>query len=406
MMRYVLSGLMLLALASGCTQRNEFKPPPPAAVDVAYPLEHPIVESMDFTGTTVPFARVEIRSRVQGYLQSIHFEDGANVEKGDLLFVIEQAPFQTALTTAEAQRERALADKQLAAANLARSQQLIKSTAVARSQLDTHEAELATANADLKSADAAIERAKLDLSYTEIRAPIAGRIGRHLLDVGNLVTAEQATLAVIETIKPIYANFYVSESDLLHFMQLRRDNALPDPNSHPPALYLGLENETDFPHAGTLDFRELGVDPTTGTVMRRAIFPNQDESLIPGLFVKIRAPIGQPVPRTLVEDRAIATDQRGDYMLVVGPEDKVEYRPVQLGARIGSMRVIRSGVTPADRVVVNGLQRARPGATVAPEEVAMKLELSPAYEQISAKVPSQPAADSIADQPNPGQPRR
>jgi len=360
--------LLLAALLPGCKPRNTFVPPPPPKVTVALPEQRNIVETMEFTGTTRATARVELRARVNGYLQQIAFPDGAMVKAGDLLFVIEPAPYEAELQAAQAQVQKAEANQQLAVANLARTQRLYEQNAATQQQVDVQKAEQATAEADVATAKAALRQAELNLSYTEIRAPISGRIGRHLVDIGNLVQAEMTPLATIESIDPIHAYFYVSEPDLLRFMQMVRDRRIPDPGVTPPALTLGLANESGFPHHGHLDFRELGVDPGTGTVLRRAVFPNPDSTLIPGLFVRIRAEIGAAVPRLLVEDRAIGADQRGDYVLVVNQENVVEYRPVQLGIALNGRRVIESGISSGDRIVVNGLQRARPGAPVTPEE--------------------------------------
>ncbi len=235
--------------------------------------------------------------------------------------------------------------------------------------VDIQEAELATARADVAAAEAALKQARLELGYTEIRAPIDGRIGRHLVDVGNLVQAEQTRLATIETIDPIEVDFYVSETDLLRFMEMLRQNRLPNPAEKPPVLYLGLANEQGFPHKGHLTYRELGVDPGTGTILRRAVFPNPDGTLIPGLFVRIRAPLGEPESRLLVPEQALGADQRGDFLLVVRDDNVVEYRPVQPGVAVGGMRVIRSGIDESDAVIVNGLQRVRPGAKVNPQRV-------------------------------------
>jgi RND family efflux transporter MFP subunit len=259
----------------------------------------------------------------------------------------------------------------LAKANLARSLELQKKRAIAKQEVDADDAELATATASVRAAEASLRKTKLDLGYAEIHAPISGRIGRHLLDAGNLVNAEQTLLAIIESTDPIYAYFYVSESIELRFMQLVRERKIPDPAQQPPVLQLGLQNEEGFPHQGYLDFRELGVDPTTGTISRRAIYPNADRTLIPGLFVRLRTSLGEPIPKLLVEERAIGTDQRGAYLLVVNDKDTVEYRSVKLGTQVGSLRVIEQGVHDAEWVVINGLQRARPGTTVRPQRTEM-----------------------------------
>ncbi len=180
--------------------------------------------------------------------------------------------------------------------------------------------------------------------------------------------AEETQLATIQAIDPIYTYFDLSESDLLRFMAMLRNKELPNPDKHPPALHVGLANEEGFPHEGHLDFRELGVDPATGTSLRRGIFPNPGWQLIPGMFVRIQASIGEPKPRLLVEERAIGTDQRGEYLLVVDEKNTVEYRPIKTGIRSGDLRVIESGIKASDWVVVNGLQRARPGSQVNPEQ--------------------------------------
>lgn len=362
----------LLLVPTGCEPKNQFKPPPPPQVTVAHPIVRKVADSIEFTGTTRATKTVDLRARVTGYLQKILFVDGAAVERGALLFVIEPAPFRAAVDAAQAELEKAQAALQLARAEFGRTSELVRKRVLTQSDLDVRSAELATAKANVAAAEAALTRARLDLGYTEIRAPINGRIGRHLVDIGNLVQAEQSSLGVIESIDPIYAYFNVSESDLLRFMRMLREHKLPDPEKHPPVLYLGLANEPDFPHQGHLDFRELGVDPGTGTVLRRGTFPNPQHWLIPGLFCRIRARLGEPVPRLLVEEEALGADQRGDFVLVVNEKNIVEYRPVTLGIEVGEMRVLEKGVSETDWIVVNGLLRARPGAKVDPQRTEMR----------------------------------
>lgn len=352
---------------SGCRPNNQFVPPPPPKVTVAKPLRQDVLDSIDFTGTTRAMATVELRTRVDGYLEKIAFTDGVTVKAGDLLFVIEKAPYQAALDAAKAGLQKAEAALQLSDANLARTKQLIESNSASQQQLDVDAAQRASAAADVASAKAALKQAELNLGYTEIRAPIAGRIGRHLIDFGNLVHAETSLLGIIESVQPIYAYFNVSERDLLRFMEMMREHKLPDPTQNPPTIYLGLENERGYPHEGRLDFRQLGVDPGTGTIERRAVYENADLNLIPGLNVRLRAGIGEPQPKLLVERRAVGTDQRGDFVLVVNEKNMVEYRNVRLGITVGDLQVIEDGIGPNDRVVVNGLQRARPGAQVDPQ---------------------------------------
>jgi RND family efflux transporter MFP subunit len=360
-----------LALVAGCGDRNAFKPPPPPAVTIAQPQTRDIVDWIEFTGSTKATATVELRSRVKGYLQEVRFEDGSHVKHGDLLFVIEKTPFEAELEAAEAALAKAQAATQLAKANLTRTKQLVAERAVSDQQLDVDTAELATAEANERAAGASLIQAKLNLSYTEIRAPMDGRIGRHLVDVGNLVLPDSTLLAVIESIDPIHAYFSVSERDLLRIMDMLRKNLLPDPEKHPPELFLSLADEDNFPHKGVLDFREVGVDPSTGTTLRRALFDNKNSLLLPGMFVRIRGALGKAQPQLVIEERAIGSDQRGNFVLVVNDKNLVEYRPVKLGSSEQGQRVILEGLKANEWIVVNGLQRARPGAPVTPEKAAV-----------------------------------
>ncbi len=395
--------ILLLAILAGCRQPNQLVVPPPPQVTVAQPVERPVSDTIEFVATTQATQSVDLRSQVKGYLEKILFEDGSNVKKGDLLFIIEQAPYKLALDSARAALQKTIANQSLAESQYRRMEPLLKNGVVTREELDVQAAQVATTKADVAAAETNVATAELNLSYTHIHAPISGRIGQHLVDIGNLVQAQETLLATIQSIDPIYAQFDLSESDLLRFMAMMRNKELPDPEENPPTLYLGLSNEQGFPHVGKLEYRDLKIDPSTGTARRRGIFPNPDWSLIPGMFVKVSASIGSPVPRLLVEERAIGTDQRGDYLLVVNDKDVVEYRTVRLGIHLGMFRVVEEGVTKDDWVVINGLQRARPGATVKPERTQMNVPAIIKVEQsgAAAATPAAPAETEPNAAPQP-----
>jgi RND family efflux transporter MFP subunit len=395
--RTFLTVAALLGLLAGCRQPNQFVPPPPPTVSVAHPIEKTIVDTIEFVGVAQPTKVVDLRARVNGYLHKIFFEDGSDVEVGDPLFQIDPAPYQSTLDAAKAAHQRAVASLALAQSQYRRMEPLITNSVITQEELDVQAAQVETSKADVAAAEAAVRKAELDLGYTKITAPVAGRIGRHMVDVGNLVLEQQTQLASIKALDPIYAIFDVSESDLLRFMAMLRNNELPDPEKNVPILHLGLGNEEGFPHEGRLDFRELSINPSTGTAMRRGIFPNPGRQIIPGMDVRIQASIGDPKPRILVEERAIGSDQRGDYMLAVNEKNVVEYRPVKLGPRFDSMRVVESGIAVSDWVIVNGLQRARPGTQVKPEPVAAKSDVAKAGEESATKqAETQPPAKVAA----------
>jgi RND family efflux transporter MFP subunit len=393
--------LFPLALVVGCRQANQLVVPPPPKVTVAQPVERQVNDTIEFVGTTQPTQSVDLRSQVKGYLEKILFEDGSNVKAGDLLFVIEQAPYKLALDSAKAALQKALANQALAESQYRRMAPLVKNGVVTQEELDVQAAQVATSKADVAAAQTAVGTADLNLSYTQIHSPINGRIGQHMVDIGNLVQAQETLLANIQSIDPIYAQFDLSENDLLRFMAMLRKHELPDPEKSPPTLHLGLPNEQGFPHDGKLDYRDLKIDPSTGTARRRGIFPNPGWQLIPGMFVKISASIGGPMPRLLVEERAIGTDQRGDYLLVVNDKNVVEYRTVRLGIHVGEVRVIDDGVTKNDWIVINGLQRARPGAAVTPERTKMTAPAMIKVEQSAETIGgARPPAEEKAQTPS------
>lgn len=367
-------GLVAAALAAslaGCESRNQFVPPPPPQVTVAQPVQADLVDTVEFTGTTAASSRVDVRSRVRGSLLRIEFVDGAWVEQGQLLFRIDPRPFQVALDAARAELSKAQAGLQLEQAEHARIAPLARNRTVTQAELDVADAELATAKANVAAAQAAVDRAELDLSYTEIRAAISGRIGRHMVDEGNLILPETTLLTTIENTQPLHVYFNISESDVLRFMEMARGQELPDPEVQAPHLRLSLGRDAPFAYQGTLDYREPRVDPATGTALRRGVFPNEDRALIPGLFVRVQGTLGAPKPRLLIPEQAVGADQRGEFVMVVNSQGLVEQRPVRLGMRSEGLRVVEQGVGASDWIVVNGLQRARPGAPVDPQKTTL-----------------------------------
>ncbi|AMV19885.1 efflux RND transporter periplasmic adaptor subunit [Planctomyces sp. SH-PL14] len=392
----LLLGLLLVLPLCGCGKRNQPVQLTPPQVDWAYPLEKPIVETIEFTGTTRATARVELRAQVGGILEKIAFEDGATVKEGDLLFVIEQPPYQAKLQLAQATVQKAEAALKKADLAIQRVRKLFSQNAAPETDVENAEAARDTALADVSAAKAELKNAELQVGYTEIRAPITGRISRHLVDRGNLIQAQMTALATIESIAPIHAFFYVSERELLRVMELLRSKSIPDPSKIRPELFLGLINEKGFPRKGYLDYREFGVDTGTGTVLRRGVFDNEDHALIPGLFVRIQAPLGDPAPRLLVEERAVGTNQQGEFVLVIGPENKVELRLVQLGPSYDGLRVVKSGLGAQDKVIINGLQLAAPSRPVTPSD-EKRMRTTAELESASKGSPAAPAAAKTDD---------
>jgi RND family efflux transporter MFP subunit len=359
------------SVAVGCGGSNEYVEPPPPTVTVARPETRTVTDYLEFTGTTRAINTVEIRARIQGFLQEVSFEEGAYVEKGDLLFVIEPDVYQARVDRAQASLQVARTGKALAEATLARMQQAYKTRAVSELELLESRAKADAAAAQVDSAKADVEKAQLDLGYTRINAPIGGRVGRRQVDPGNLVGAgERTLLTTIVQYDPIYAYFDMSERSLLAILATTAESrSRVSPRRNPEIrIQLGRANDGGHPFEGRVDFSDQEVDAATGTFLMRGVFPNPEPiMLLPGFFVRLRLPLEQREGALLVTDRAIGSDQSGKYLLVLDDENVVQHRSVQIGALEDGMRLIESGIEADDWVVVKGLLRARPGSKVVPE---------------------------------------
>ncbi|GAB4571111.1 MAG: efflux RND transporter periplasmic adaptor subunit [Rhodothalassiaceae bacterium] len=360
-----------LFLLAGCGEapsaRREM---PPAHVEVAPPLVKEITEWDEFTGRFVAVESVEIRSRVSGYLESIHFIDGQIVQQGDLLFIIDPRPFEAAVAREKANVAEARTRLELARKDLVRSAELLADGNISAQVHDTRVQARDAAAAALAAAEAALKAAELNLGFTRITAPTGGQISQHFISVGNLVsggTADSTLLTRINSIDPIHVQFDADEAAYLRYVRLDRAGARTSSRVVANPVRVSLADEKGFPHQGRMDFVDNRIDPLTGTIRGRAILDNPDALMLPGMFARVRLLGKGPYDAMLLPDPAIVTMQAAKVVYVLGEDDKVEVRPVVTGPLIEGLRVIRSGITPEDRVVINGIQHVRPGAKAIPE---------------------------------------
>jgi RND family efflux transporter MFP subunit len=358
------------------TQAASAAPPPPAPVTVAKPLVKEIVEWDEFTGQFAAVDSVEIRSRVSGYLESIHFTDGQMVKAGDPLFVIDPRPFEISLASAEAALTSAQARVNLAKQQLDRAEKLKKSDFVSQSTFDERLEELQSASADAEVASAAINSARLNLTYTRIMAPISGRIGVHEVSVGNLVTGGDSgnttRLTTLVSLDPIHLTFDVSESDFLAYQRAAAEGRLQSTRETRLKVAAHLMDEEDWSLQGEMDFVNNEVDRTAGTIRVRAIFPNPDRIITPGQFGRIRIPGSDPYDAILIPDSAILSDQSQKIVMAVAADGTVVPKVVRPGPGYEGLRIIREGLTGEDVIIIDGLLRARPGAKVDPKPGEIK----------------------------------
>jgi membrane fusion protein, multidrug efflux system len=354
-------------LVAACGSRQTPAPPPPK-VKVVRPIAKEIIEWDEYTARLDAVDSVEVRPRVSGYLQSVHFQDGAIVKKGDILFQIDPRPYEATLHRAEADVEEAKSRLALAKKNFARAGDLLASHAISQEEADIRESSLRQAEAAVEEAEAAVDAAKLDVEFTRVSAPVAGRVGRKLVTEGNLINGGVGTqstlLTTIVSLDPIYAYFDADEGSVLKYNRLARTGQRPSSRDYKNPVHVGLADEEGFPHEGAMDFVDNQLDRGTGTIVARALLPNPDLSLIPGLFARLRLPGSGKYQAILVPDEAIGSDQSQKFVYVVDAEGKAQYRVVKIGPLVDGLRVVREGVGPEDRVITAGLQRVRPGIAV------------------------------------------
>src|ERR1700692_2134515 len=343
------------------------KPPPAAQVTVAEVIHRPLRDWSEFTGRLEAVQSVEIRPRVSGYIDRIGFEEGARVKQGQILFRIDPRPFRAEAERQLAARTRALSELDLAKANHARAQRLIGENAISREEFERLSSADSVAASDLAAASAALTAAKLNLEFTEVRAPIDGRVSRALITQGNLVSSD-SLLTTIVSDDPVYASFDADEQTFLRYSR----NAANRTAGEDP-VYMGLTDEKDFPHRGRLNFVDNQVDRKTGTIRARAVFANPAGIHPPGLFVRIRLVGRDTRDAVLIDDRAVGTDLGKKFVFVLKDDSTVDYRNVTLGPNVDGLRIVTDGLAAGEVIVVNGLQRVRPGVSVSATKVVMDM---------------------------------
>lgn len=365
---------ILFALAmAGCSEgKQQSAAPPPPQVTVDHPTQRTVVDYDEYVGRFVPIESVEVRSRVSGYLDSVHFTDGQIVNQGDLLFTIDKRPFQTALDQTKATLAQARANLAFAEADLRRAQQLVRDRTITEQTFDQRTQAKRVAEASVAAQEAAVRQATLDLEFTELRAPVTGRIGDRRVSPGNLVTGgtggNTTLLATIVTYDPIRFEFTFDEASYLRYQRLAKTGSDVTNPSGGVDVTLKLLDEDSFQHAGRMDFVDNVIDRATGTIRGRAVFSNPTGVLTPGMFARIRVPGSSAYEALLVPEVAIGTEQTRKFVSVVDADNVVHQKYVTLGEAVGDLRVIRKGLTPSDRLVTKGLVKARPGQKVNPLE--------------------------------------
>lgn len=391
-------GMILgLLLASNPACRRSTTAPPqtrPTIVTVSQPVQQDVTDFVDFTARTEAIESVDVRPRVSGYLDKILFTSGSDIKKGDLLFEIDRRPYKAALDLALANLKVAEVTLHQAGIEFARLDDLLKAESATQLEWDRQASLKAASEAQVAAAQASVEEAQLNYDWTLVHAPISGRISRNYVDAGNLVQSGTLLTSIVNS-NPIYAYMDVDERTMLTYQKAVREGKLKSARAgenHVP-VFMGLALDKGFPHTGRIDFAENKVDPNTGTVRVRAEFPNPDSIIAPGLFARVRLPLGEPAPALLVSERAIGVDQGQRFLFVVNAKNVVEYRTIEVGPLNDGLRVIANGIKADEWVIVNGLQRVRPGVTVDPQKIDMRGLTQATTTQVAASpAATQPAS--------------
>ena len=372
-----LLGVCVCALLSigGCGKSGgSAQTAPPPQVTVAQVLEKRVNDWDEFTGRLQAVETVEIRPRVSGYIDKVAFTEGGQVKRGDLLFVIDPRPYQAEYDRAAADVKRYKTALELARIELMRVQRLKDSGAVSEEELDERKSTVAQAEANVGGAEAAREAASLNLNFTQVTSPIAGRVSRAEVTRGNLVTGGSnggTLLSSVVSMDPMYLYFDADEQSYLRYAKMARSGVGPSSNDAQNPVQVGLADEEGFPHPGAVDFVDNQLNPQTGTIRARAVLQNKNGQFTPGLFARVQLLVSGEYSAILIEDRAVNTDQNQKYVLLLGANNQIEYRKVKLGRVIDGLRIVREGLKPGDVIVVNGAQRVHPGVTVTPQRVTM-----------------------------------
>src|SRR5258706_11499062 len=370
--KLAMAALSIDLILTGCGKHAAGPAPAPPVVSVLQPIAREVIEWDEYIGRLESPETVELRARVSGYLDKVHFKEGRPVKAGDLLFTIDRRPYKADLDRAAADYERAQSQTELARNDADRAQKLIQTKAISTEDFDTKVKNYAAAQAAERSARATLDLAKLNYEFTEIRAPIDGRISRALVTQGNLISggisgAGATLLTTIVSLDPLYLYGDADERAILKYIRLSKEGSRVSARDKEIPAEMGFADENGFPHKGYMDFVDNRVDPNTGTMRARGVFPNTDQSLSPGFFARMRIPGSGKYPALLIPDRALGSDQAQKFVYVVNAEKKVEFRPVQIGPMIDGLRVVRSGLKAEEPIIIEGLLRVRPGLVVDPK---------------------------------------